>query len=448
MSETTAWRWRLRTTDIVIVAMLVLMVMTASLYRSSRVAPGIYNYVAGGQPVSDLWFDGDLPRMCLAMTERLAIQSAVTSEHPLLQLFTFAPTQAIRRVTGATALDSIRWTVAVMAGLWIATCYLMLRLMRCRAGDAFAFASLAAVSAAGLAWTMVPELHLPGAITLMAPLCLVAARMRGLEISEFVYTLSSALSLSATISNWFAGIAAAFLERPWRQALQISANALLLVSALWAVLSLWFPEQVYFLGADRTFTKFAETPTPQFLATLISFVSHSVVMPAMTIFVEANGSHDLSVQQSLPGSSGWPGMVATVLWLGLLTVGTKEASRPTHRTPFTILLMVVLLGQLVLHAVFGRETFLFSSQFVPFLVALAAFGSLGGRRRAVIAITWVVVLAAGINNWHQVESATSLATQRVNYLAANPLPTEPAEPPQFPWCPARSGRTAAQIFSQ
>jgi hypothetical protein len=433
---------RPRAIDLVVVTLLVVVVMAASLHRSSRVPAAIYEYTVGGQSVSDLWFDGDLPRMYCASTDRFAAQFAITAEHPLLPLMTFVPAEVISQISGASPIDSIRWTVAMTAGLWIAFCFLLLRLMQCRTGDALAFTALAAVSAAGLAWTTVAELHLPGSITLLIPLCLVAAKARGFSVSEFADTAASALSLSVTISNWFSGVGAAFLDRRWPRALQISANGLLIVSALWAALSWWFPEQVYFLGSFRTIEKVVETSSPNPLAATIAFVSHSIVMPAITIFIEPDGSRDLSVQQSLLGSSGWLGIVATALWFVLLGLGIREAMRSAHRGAFRTLLLATVGVQLLLHTVFGRETFLFSIQFAPFLIALAAFGGLGIGRRAVIAVTWTLVLTAGINNWRAIEQATVLATQRIDHLKANPLPATLALPSG---CPTRLGGAPAEI---
>jgi hypothetical protein len=149
------------------------------------------------------------------------------------------------------------------------------------------------------------------------------------------------------------------------------------------------------------------------------------VMPAISFAASPMGTRDLSVQNSWPGSAGLAGVAATMLWAVVLAIGAREAARNVHATAFRALLLGVLAGQVLLHLVFGQETFLFSIQFVPLLTAVAAYGCLGHRRVLVLALTCALIVTATVNNWRQLEEATKLAAQRLDEVhALLPLPAE------------------------
>lgn len=418
-------RLPIQKTDTVVVALLILIVTAASLYRSARVPDGVYDYNVNGHSTSDLWFDGDLPRMMCLATDRTSPKFITSTEHPLAPVFTFIPVSLIRYATGLSPIDAVRGLVAAQAALFATICFVLFRLMRCRPIDALAFAALAAVSASGMAWSMVAELHLPAAITLMIPLCLVAARSAGWRASDAAYLAASACSLSVTITCWMSGIGAALVERGRLAALQISVNALVLVAVLWLALSVAFPEMLFFVGNAVTMVKFEETQSPHPIAAFVGVFSHTIVMPAISFVESPMGTRDLSVQNAWPGSSGPVGVVATVLWAAVLAIGAREAARKAHATPFRTLLLAVLAGQVLLHAIFGRETFLFSIQVVPLLTAVAAYGCLGHRRALVLALTGALLVMATVNNWRQLDKASSLAAQRI--ADVHVLPPLPAE---------------------
>lgn len=420
MSGGAAWFPRRRWIDVIVAAALAMAVIAAARYRSAFVPDELYQYGIRGHVLTDMWFDADLPRYFCVSTDRLAEQFAVTTEHPLMPLLTYLPVATVEAATGAGHIDSIRWVIAAEAGLLIAACFLLLRMMRCAVFDAAVFAALAAVSAAGLAWSMVANLHLAAALTLMLPLLLAAARARRWPVPDVAYLFASACSLSATITNCIWGILATLLDRRPAAALQITANAFLLVSALWVALSLVFPAQVYFPDRERTGEKAFQTAAPRPAEAVISLIAHTTVMPDIHAYVEPDGSQDLSVQGSWPGSSGALGLAATLLWLLLLAIGVREAARATHVTPFRLLLLALLGGQLALHAVFGRETFLFSIQWLPALIALAAYGSLGPPRRIVRTIACALLVTAAISNWRQIAHAVTLATARIETVKTLP----------------------------
>ena len=80
---------------------------------------------------------------------------------------------------------------------------------------------------------------------------------------------------------------------------------------------------------------------------------------------------------------------------------------------FFIALGMTLLGQLVLHMLFGWETFLFSIHFVPLLVVVAALSTLTRARVVALSLAGAVAVFAGINNFIQFGKATAFVRSRI-----------------------------------
>ena len=74
---------------------------------------------------------------------------------------------------------------------------------------------------------------------------------------------------------------------------------------------------------------------------------------------------------------------------------------------------MTLLGQLVLHMLFGWETFLFSIHFVPLLVVVAALSTLTRARVVALSLAGAVTVFAGINNFIQFGKATAFVRSRI-----------------------------------
>jgi hypothetical protein len=60
--------------------------------------------------------------------------------------------------------------------------------------------------------------------------------------------VASAISLSITVTNWMAGLVAALLSQPWRQAIRLSIYAFALVALLTPVQYALFPTAGQFLN--------------------------------------------------------------------------------------------------------------------------------------------------------------------------------------------------------
>jgi len=301
-------------------------------------------------------------------------------------------------VYGASRIDSFRWTAAFYAALWSAAFFWMLRLLGCRLPDAIIFTGLANVSAAAVFWTPVPEFFVLGALTLLAPLGAVLAdhAAPGLAVRT---TLASAVSLSVTFTNWLAGIAAAFLVTTRVRAFQWSVNAFVIVSVLWIAQAAWFPHAEFLLGNARAIDYLERLPEPVFTEALMVFFLHSMIMPAVAPIGPTEG---LSIQSV---STAWPWSLLWLLWLSLLLAGSRQLFLGPAPSSFRVLLSCVVAGQLFLHLLIGRETFLFSMHSMPLLVLVAACATLGRARIVALALATILTGGAALNNWQQFQGA-------------------------------------------
>lgn len=346
----------------------------------------------------NIWFEADMKRVYYNMCYQFNVP-ARTEAHPLFVLLTWPIVNSLRSIFSIDSVKAVKCVIAQVAGFWIVVFYALLRFMGCRRLDATLFSVLAAISAAAMFWFVVPETFPFGSLTILWAM-VVVARSQHRRLSEGWYVAASAATLSMTLTNWMTGIVAAFTNHTWRRATQITINAFCLVVILWAIQRQFLSVGDFFLshhGEERFLVSDAAGGLSK---SMISFFFHSIVMPA---FEEIDrliipGRTVMLTQQSMPGSAtGW-GLIAVILWSILLMLGLwgMLSSKQNFRLRLTLGLTVI--GQLVLHTVYGWETFLYAIHFGPLLVILTAWGTFTRARRLVLTIVAAIILCAGVNN--------------------------------------------------
>jgi hypothetical protein len=357
------------------------------------------------EPVAvNVWFNGDMPLDYAALTDREFERSR--GVHPIFKM-TFVPVLAIRKVAGLSPIAAVRAFYAAVAAIWAGLLFLLLRTAGLRPLDATIFTILGLSSASAVFWLTVPETYPLGSVTiLVAFVALAYGETRRLPSAAYVGV--SAATLSITLTNWMAGLLSAFVNQPWRRAVLVSASGFALVLTLWGVQKLIFPnvplspstshETIFFLPPD------AGGP----LRILAAFFYHSMVMPAIFTVPDLFNTPFpvMTTQQSNPGSAGVLGMIAVSAWLALLFVAVWALVRVKRNPRLRLAVALMLGGQLVLHLLYGDETFLYSLHFMPLLILAAAHGALTALRPVVLSIAGVVLITSGVNNIAQFNNAT------------------------------------------
>lgn len=360
---------------------------------------------------NDVWFEADMPTVSDLMLHRWS-DHVRNAHHPLFALLTTPPTYVLRPILPPRARVAV---VVMFAALcWGAVVFLLMRGLTESFVDAVTFSVLTFVSAATMFWLPAAETYALGSATLMVPLALLVwdARRR---MPDWCYVAASAASLSATTTNWISGVIVPMAARPTRAAIQIVANALVIVICFWIVQVLVIPSVPFFLSADpgRRFLFPDSAGGP--LTTMRALWFHSVVMPRLDLVMEQHWGQRLTVQTSALGSSGLIGTAATVLWFVLLMAGlvatfARSRSSLAHRA-----LLATLAGQLILYSGYGEETFLYALHVAPLLIACAAASTATRARRPLLLLAWVLIVLLAVNN------ATALM-QAAQFFAWVPAP--------------------------
>ena len=350
--------------------------------------------------VWDSWFGGDMPRVFANMTSRWSDHSRL-KVHPLFSLIAYPLVIVLEKAFHLEPIIAVRIVIATVGALWLGTLFITLRLLGCRRFDAMLFSLLGATSAAAIFWFTVPETYSFGSLSILLALCFVALT-ENYRFSSLWHVAVSALTLSVTITNWMVGILLTAVNHRWKQSLQITVNAFALVTLLWGVEKYIFPSAVFFLG-DREEKKYVEVfkSAGDYLTVVKSFFSNTIVMPAIQLneHIKQPEWPLMSPQAADPGSGSIWGFIAVGLWMALLGLGVWGYLSSKKHTKFRLVLGFSLLGQLLLHLVYGGgETFLFSLHFAPLLIILAAFSALTRARPVALVLAGMLIVSASINN--------------------------------------------------
>lgn len=358
----------------------------------------------------NVWFQGDITRIYDNMTNRHAYGHYRANVHPLYSLITYPPTFLLKTIFSNDAL-AIQIVTTSIALLWIAGLYVALRLLGCLQLDAMIFSILGASSSAAMFWLHVPETYALSSISLMLALgvCLLPQQRK---LTDWSFIGMNIITISVTITNWMAGIAASFSQLPFKRAVKVACVAILTVIALWGIQKLIFPTSEFFVGNSEE-GKYIFAPTLERLLTVTrTFFSHSMVAPELKV----NGLNQhawplLSFQSSYLGSTGLVGLVASLLWFAILGIGSWAFF--THKLPaaFKLTLGLTLLGQFGLHSLYGEETFLYTLNFIPLLILLGAIATLTPLRKVVLIVSMLLIPLLIINNVNQLKQACTMTHQ-------------------------------------
>lgn len=399
-------------TDWIVVALLSSVVAGACLLLARSMPSFLFQSM-------DFWFEADTLREISNMT-RVHDDHYRTSVHPLFSLLTFIPVYLLKHGLGTSPLRAVLLMSGVIGGLWAGTLYLLFRLLGCRRPDASVFTLLGLCSASALFWFPVPNSYSWGSLSIMLALVLLLCAEQ-LPFGATAYVIASALTLSFTVTNWMAGLLVTLVRWPWKQAVQLSVNALCVVVLLWGVQKFIFPTAEFFIG-HREEAEFLNHPQSGGVANVLSsMIFHTMVAPDVRFmkddaYTQAKTdsfrlSERLTFQFSRPGSSGPLGLLAVGIWSALLLNGLWRLITLDQHLRFRLVLAGLLGFETLLHLLYGEETFVYSLNFLPLLLAVAALGAISPGRRVVVGLAALLTLCAGLNNWQQFQEATRSATQ-------------------------------------
>ncbi len=393
-SPVPAWLGRGAWWDCAIAVVLGLATAAMAYRNGLDLNPAIYEWVA-----CDVYFDADTPRVLLDMTGRFNDHYR-TRVHPLFPLITIPPEKIFEKGLGMSEIAASRLLTACAGGLWTAGLFALFRLIGCRRPDATVFSALGAASGAAMFWFILPDTYPFASLSMLAALLVVAVTRRR-PVPTIIAVAVSAFTLSITITQFMAGLAMAICAYPLRKAVGISVAAVVFVIALWCVEKALMPS-VRFPLSDKEEAKYVlqeEAGGPVRIAA--SFFLHTMVVPEPTtriLDLPGQWTKSLIVQMVNPGFGSVMGLIAVVMWGALLVIGVLAMLAGAGDRRFRMMVALVLAGQLVLHLLYGSETFVYSLHFAPLLLTIAAMGSLTRLRPIVLMLAAATTVLACAHN--------------------------------------------------
>jgi hypothetical protein len=352
----------------------------------------------------DLWFDADTQRVFDNLTYRFSNHYR-TSVHPLTSLLISTPTIILESL-GCSAELAARLTIAVGAGLLAITFFYLCAWVTGRAIDAAVYTSLLMSSASFLCFATVFELYAWGAFSILA--ALVSATIEG-RYKGAALVIGSAVSLSFTVTNWMAGLAAVYFSVPIRRAALYAALGFAAVAALSAVQSNLYPTSGKFLffEEEQKYTKIDIREKLQ--AAPKAFFLDPIILPGVVSKISPAGKTILTAEHA-DGVTNPILKFAALIWICLASTGAVAAWNSHGRLRHMATLVTILIaGQLTLHLFYGDDGFfLYSLHFAPLLILLASFSSSTKWRMPCLAGAVVLVGLAAWNNLAGIKMAIQL----------------------------------------
>ncbi len=415
-------RWR----DLVAACAIAAAVGGSAWVNHGRIDEGLFTLPAG-----NVWFQADPWRVIQNETLRDSDHYR-DIVHPLYSLLTFPIAAGTQLALDLDPHAAVRLFHTLVAALWAAALYATLRACGRSILEATLFAVLGAASAASLFWLCVPETYALGSITILAA---AAAAARREPLAFWPHVALNAATLSVTVTNWMAGILATAARAPLWRGLRAMALAFAIVCVLAVVQKAVFPtSQLFFYGSNEELNYILTEEAGGVWATLRAMLFHAMALPEIrTLPGVAEPWRILSVQLSTIASGGALTVVAAAAWATLLGMGAAALLASKERR-LALVLAGIAAGQLLLHALYGDETFLYSLHLMPVLIVIASFG-VRIAPRSCIALAALLVLSAGTNNLLRLREAQALVREG----AGSSVPTRPTRAPEEPRRTSASG---------
>lgn len=357
-----------------------------------------------GQVPGELWFDSDPDRIFGQMTDR-NYPNLRMIQHPAFPLIGYLWTAVPRIALGIPPWEAVRGGLALLAAGWAGLLYSTFLRLGARTAGALLFTLLGLGSSASLFWWGVPESFVFGSTSILLLFWLYAGKPGNPPMRPWVL-LAGTLAYGTTVTNWSVALVAAALHHPRKQAVSLAAFTMGLVLISWVATRLLFPHATFFVphkaSAVRTQAEQVHRYHPGAPAGVVrALLVHSVVAPHYQVRASRGipGRHEqMSFQSAAIGSTGFSGLLAAGLWLGLLGLGIVSTLHLKAHRRFCALIWLSVTGQVLVHLIYGDETFLYTPHVLPMLILAAGIACLGPQRRLALTLCAALCLAAGWNN--------------------------------------------------
>ena len=356
-----------------------------SLWVMAQMPRGLYSLTG-----FDIWFQADQPRALGALTDRLSTLHGRDNVHPLYSLLLF-PVADVLRHLGASPLQAGQAIILACGFGSASLLYLVLRRMGLARLSAVLGGVAFITSATYLHWFGIVETYAASSFTAIGTTWLFLRRP---TVSPRTTILATILSMSMVVTNWTLGIALSATRWPLSRFLRYMLLTAALCVGLSVVQHRIFPQageffRRYAIEAEESFMAGGEIkPAPGQSPHWVQALRGIVVTPAVTPrpyfdTLPKSGKKIINNQLSPWNSYGTFGDIALAAWGLMLALSALTLATERRVTPTVLALLGFMLGQVVLHEVYGDITFLYAADFFVVLMVLArwAAGGTCTRRR-------------------------------------------------------------------
>ena len=414
-------------------------------YLSSILSPRLF-----GIGLDNFWFDADVPRYICQAVDRIANDHWRNKVHPLFSLITY-PLPNVLNVLGVDIIQAIRIQLSLVVATGSLFLFSAMRNIEVSEINAFIMISLGLSGAASLAWFSIPESY-AYSFTAFSIVLFTATLHQEKSGAPMRWISAIAIAFSITVTNIAIAGWAAIQSCGFRRAFVLSAVALIIVFALAVLQRLLFPfSGIFFLpSAVQGESSFLVNVSPERIRQVLSlFFFGSLVFPEFQLVSMPNEETFLTVQQAVWKRDALLPLTAllllsTFLFAGFSAIFTTvrhsarrqcatmrglPAQSPVERLSYVVIGSVVFL--VLLHTVYGAETFVYSGSFLPFLIMILGLGvnKLAVRRKVLSTGLLLILLAAnsinGLSQWHLAVAEVrnrAAAAPNDNAMARNTCP--------------------------
>lgn len=396
-----------------------------------------YGEAASRLALGGRWFQSDAWRVVADMVDFHGDRHR-GSVHPLFSLLSMPLTLILSDLVGLGDSRAI-WTFnGFLLLAWSSLLYLTLRLVGSTRTDAVLVGLLGLVGSGTLFWFLVPETYSLGSVSILTCLAVAAQGATTGRVSSWSYLASGVFSLGITVTNGMAGAAAVLFTAERSRWVKIGLSTLGVLFAGLLLQKAIFPKPApnpikhgaSILSHESSYLLHPDAIGPG--AILRGELIHPVVMPEIQEGDRDRTGPQLTIQAASAFRSGIVTGLAAVGWSVVLLAGLLALVWSPVAGRFRGVIGLVLLGQVVLHLLYGEETFLYALHFLPLLLMLAAMALQGPGGRIVRGLVICLIPVVAVSNLGQLEKVRGLpvvgSDERFDLL----FPERPVDPDRGP----------------
>lgn len=394
-----------RTPDLIVILLLFSAAAVMLILVTAHFSEAIVERSLGGR-----WFQSDGWRV---YDDMVTFDAEHYRNHlrPLFSLLTLPVTTLAMWLTGISPIQAIWGFNAFCFGVWTVGIYAVVRLTGLSLLASTLMALMAMSSSAAMFWFIVPETYGLSSLCIVLSLVVAAIHVRR-DVGNGVLVLVGVLLAGTLVTNLLVSVALNFAFKARRDAIRISVLVVIGFFVAWALQKVIFPAGAQFPLKKLSQEQAYVLPSEQggLNCSLWGELVSPMLAPEVALFAgkkERTGER-LTVQcGETVEQFGY--VAAGLIWIGLVIYGAASLRRAWRLSRFFWFVAASLGGQILLHLLYGEETFLYALHFVPLLLVLASGALLANQRSGskLAAVAALTVFAAVSNASHLTSALNS-----------------------------------------